>query len=264
MLRRTLSTSAPSRMKVLVPVKRAVDYAVKIRVKSDNSGVETQGVKHSANPFDDIALEESLRLRESGAVTEVITVSISNDKKAQDTLRTSLAMGADRAILIETEEEAQPLTIAKLLKAVAEENDAKIVFLGKQAIDGDHGQVGPMLAGLLSWPQSLCASKVEIKDDSAQVTREIDGGLETLSMPLPCIITADLRLNEPRYASLPNIMKAKKKPLEKKTPSDYGVEVKASYKTIKVEAPPARAGGKVVESVDDLVAALKAGGFVKE
>jgi len=234
--------------------------AVKIRVKSDGSGVETAGVKHSANPFDDIALEESLRLKEAGVASEVVTVSI-GEKKAQDTLRTSLAMGADRSVLVETDTEVQPLGVAKLLKAVVEQEKAEVVFLGKQAIDGDNGQVGPMLAALLGWPQALCASKVEIKDKKATVTREIDGGLETLEMELPCIITADLRLNEPRYASLPNIMKAKKKPLDVKTPGDFGVELNQSQTTEKVEAPPQRSAGKVVETVDELLEELKKKGF---
>merc|ERR1711991_596923 len=223
---RFLSSSVPTNMKVLVPVKRAIDYAVKIRVKSDGSGVETAGVKHSANPFDDIVLEESLRLKEAGVASEVVTVSI-GEKKAQDTLRTSLAMGADRSVLVETDTEVQPLGVAKLLKAVVEQEKAEVVFLGKKAT----------------------------------VTREIDGGLETLEMELPCIITADLRLNEPRYASLPNIMKAKKKPLDVKTPGDFGVELNQSQTTEKVEPPPQRSAGKVVETVDELLEELKKKGF---
>jgi electron transfer flavoprotein beta subunit len=226
--------------------------------------VETNGVKMSANPFDDIALEEALRMKAKGIATEVIVVSI-GDKKCQDTLRTSLAMGADRAILVETDGQTQPLAVAKLLKAVVAKEGAGLVVLGKQAIDGDNGQTGGMLAGLLAWPQALCASKVEVAADksSLAVTREIDGGLETLHVPLPAVLTADLRLNEPRYVTLPNIMQAKKKPLETTTPAALGVDAAATHKVVRVEEPPARKGGATVPDVDSLVAALRKTGLVK-
>lgn len=263
--RRGFHATAPAHIKVLVPVKRVVDYAVKVRVKADKSGVETNGVKMSMNPFDEIAVEEALRLREKGVATEVVVASI-GDPKAQDTLRTALAMGADRAVLISTPGEVQPLAVAKLLAKLVEQEKPGLVVLGKQAIDGDNNQTAQMLAGLLGWPQATFASKVEVAADkaSATVTREVDGGLETLQVPLPAIISADLRLNEPRYATLPNIMKAKQKPLATKTPKDFGVEVTATQKVLRVEEPAARKAGGTVPDVDALVAKLKAEGFVKK
>ncbi|MPT46896.1 MAG: electron transfer flavoprotein subunit beta/FixA family protein [Sphingobium sp.] len=244
-------------MKLLVPVKRVIDYNVKPRVKADGTGVDLANVKMSMNPFDEIAIEEAIRLKEKGVATEVVVVSI-GPAKAQDTLRTALAMGADRAILIETDEAVEPLGVAKLLTKVAEEEQPGLVILGKQAIDDDSNQTGQMLAALLGWAQGTFASKVEVEGDSVNVTREVDGGLETVRLTLPAIVTADLRLNEPRYASLPNIMKAKAKPLAKKTPADFGVDIAPRLETIKVAEPPQRQAGVKVGSVDELVEKLKA------
>jgi electron transfer flavoprotein beta subunit len=242
-------------MKILVPVKRVIDYNVKPRVKPDGSGVDLANVKMSMNPFDEIAVEEAIRLKESGAATEIIAVSVGPDK-AQETLRTALAMGADRAILI-VAEDVEPLGVAKLLAKVMDEEAPGLVILGKQAIDDDSNQTGQMLAALTGRPQGTFASKVEIAGDSAKVTREVDGGLETVSLKLPAIVTTDLRLNEPRYASLPNIMKAKSKPLTQKTPADYGVDVSPRLKTLKVSEPPVRSAGIKVADTDALVAKLK-------
>lgn len=242
-------------MKILVPVKRVIDYNVKPRVKPDGSGVDLANVKMSMNPFDEIAVEEAIRLKESGAATEIIAVSVGPDK-AQETLRTALAMGADRAILI-VAEDVEPLGVAKLLAKVMDEETPGLVILGKQAIDDDSNQTGQMLAALTGRPQGTFASKVEIAGDSAKVTREVDGGLETVSLKLPAIVTTDLRLNEPRYASLPNIMKAKSKPLTQKTPADYGVDVSPRLKTLKVSEPPVRSAGIKVADTDALVAKLK-------
>ena len=242
-------------MKILVPVKRVIDYNVKPRVKPDGSGVDLANVKMSMNPFDEIAVEEAIRLKESGAATEIIAVSVGPDK-AQETLRTALAMGADRAILI-VAEDVEPLGVAKLLAKVMDEEAPGLVILGKQAIDDDSNQTGQMLAALTGRPQGTFASKVEIDGDSAKVTREVDGGLETVSLKLPAIVTTDLRLNEPRYASLPNIMKAKSKPLTQKTPADYGVDVSPRLKTLKVSEPPVRSAGIKVADTDALVAKLK-------
>jgi len=242
-------------MKILVPVKRVIDYNVKPRVKPDGSGVDLANVKMSMNPFDEIAVEEAIRLKESGAATEIIAVSVGPDK-AQETLRTALAMGADRAILI-VAEDVEPLGVAKLLAKVMDEEAPGLIILGKQAIDDDSNQTGQMLAALTGRPQGTFASKVEIAGDSAKVTREVDGGLETVSLKLPAIVTTDLRLNEPRYASLPNIMKAKSKPLTQKTPADYGVDVSPRLKTLKVTEPPVRSAGIKVADTDALVAKLK-------
>jgi len=242
-------------MKILVPVKRVIDYNVKPRVKPDGSGVDLANVKMSMNPFDEIAVEEAIRMKEAGTATEIVAVSIGPDK-AQETLRTALAMGADRAILI-TAEDVEPLGVAKLLAKVVEEESPELVVLGKQAIDDDSNQVGQMLAALTGRSQGTFASKVEISGDSVNVTREIDGGLETLALKTPAIITTDLRLNEPRYASLPNIMKAKSKPLDTKTPEDYGVDVSPRLETVNVSEPPVRQAGEIVEDVDALVAKLK-------
>jgi electron transfer flavoprotein beta subunit len=243
-------------MKILVPVKRVIDYNVKPRVKMDGTGVDLANVKMSMNPFDEIAVEEAIRLREKGAATEIVAVSV-GPQKAQETLRTALAMGADRAILILSEDEVEPLAVAKLLKAIVDEEQPGLVILGKQAIDDDANQTGQMLAALTGRPQGTFASKVEIKADKVEVTREVDGGLETVSLMLPAIVTTDLRLNEPRYASLPNIMKAKSKPLAQKTPADYGVDVSARLKTLKVVEPAKRQAGIKVADVDALVAKLK-------
>ena len=243
-------------MKILVPVKRVLDYNVKPRVKADGTGVDLANVKMSMNPFDEIAVEEAIRLREKGVATEVIVVSI-GVPKAQDTLRTALAMGADRAILITAEGEVEPLAVAKLLKAVADEEQPGLVILGKQAIDDDSNQTGQMLAALTGWGQGTFASKVEVTGETVAVTREVDGGSETVSLTLPAIVTTDLRLNEPRYASLPNIMKAKSKPLANKTPADYGVDVAPRLTTLKVSEPPVRSAGIKVADVDELVAKLK-------
>ena len=245
-------------MKILVPVKRVVDYNVKIRVKPDGSGVELANVKMSMNPFDEIAVEEALRLREAGTATEVVAVSI-GPPKAQETIRTALAMGADRGILIDVGEgtTVEPLAVAKLLAAVVKEEEPGLVILGKQAIDDDCNQTGQMLAALLGWSQATFASKLVIEGASALVTREVDGGLETLKVTMPAIVTTDLRLNEPRYASLPNIMKAKKKPLDTKAPSDYGVDIAPRLKVETTTEPPTRKAGVKVESVAELVAKLK-------
>ncbi|GLI96679.1 electron transfer flavoprotein subunit beta/FixA family protein [Sphingobium sp. BS19] len=245
-------------MKIIVPVKRVIDYNVKPRVKADGTGVDLANVKMSMNPFDEIAVEEALRLKEKGAATEVVVVSI-GPAKAQETLRTALAMGADRAILIEAED-VEPLGVAKLLAKVQEEELAGLIILGKQAIDNDCNQTGQMLAALLGRPQGTFASKVEVEGDSVSVTREVDGGLETVKLTLPAIVTTDLRLNEPRYASLPNIMKAKSKPLAQKTPADYGVDISPRLETLKVVEPPVRQAGIRVADVDELVAKLKAMG----
>jgi electron transfer flavoprotein beta subunit len=244
-------------MKILVPVKRVIDYNVKPRVKMDGSGVDLANVKMSMNPFDEIAVEEAIRLREKGAATEVVAVSV-GPQKAQDTLRTALAMGADRAILVMTDDEVEPLAVAKILKASATAEAPGLVILGKQAIDDDSNQTGQMLAALLGWGQGTFASKVEVSGESIAVTREVDGGLETVSLKLPAIVTTDLRLNEPRYASLPNIMKAKSKPLAQKTPADYGVETQPRLKTLNVVEPAKRSAGVKVADVDELVGKLKA------
>jgi len=243
-------------MKIIIPVKRVVDYNVKVRVKSDGTGVDIANVKMSMNPFDEIAIEEAVRLKDKGAVTEVIAVSC-GVLQCQETLRTAMAIGADRAILVETAEELQPLAVAKLLKALVDKEQPQLVILGKQAIDDDCNQTGQMLAALLGWPQATFASKVEVADGKAVVTREVDGGLETLALTLPAIITTDLRLNEPRYVTLPNIMKAKKKPLENVKPADLGVDVAPRIKTLKVSEPPKRSAGIKVADVAALVDKLK-------
>ena len=244
-------------MKVLVPVKRVIDYNVRPRVKADGSGVDLANVKMSMNPFDEIAVEEAIRLKEKGAASDIVAVSI-GPAKAQETLRTALAMGADRAILVQTDDELEPLAIAKILKAVADEEQPGLVLMGKQAIDDDSNQTGQMLAALWGRPQGTFASKVELEGNSVSVTREVDGGLETVSLKLPAVVTTDLRLNEPRYASLPNIMKAKSKPLAAKTPADYGVDTAPRLKIIEVSEPPVRQAGVKVGSVDELVSKLKA------
>ncbi len=246
-------------MKILVAVKRVVDFNVKIRVKADGSGVELANVKMSMNPFDEIAVEEAIRLREAGKATEVIAVSI-GPAQAQETLRTALAMGADRAILVKHDAYIEPLGVAKILKAVVAAESPDLVILGKQAIDDDCNQTGQMLAALLSRPQATFASKLEINGSEALVTREIDGGLQTIKASLPLVVTTDLRLNQPRYASLPNIMKAKKKPLEEKTPADYGVDVTPRLKIVRTEEPPKRLAGVKVKSVSELVAKLREAG----
>ena len=243
-------------MKVLVPVKRVVDYNVKVRVKSDNTGVDIANVKMSMNPFDEIAVEEAVRLREKGVVTEVIAVSC-GVTQCQETLRTAMAIGADRAILVESTEELQPLAVAKLLKALVDKEQPGLIILGKQAIDDDCNQTGQMLAALCDLPQATFASKVEVVEGKVKVTREVDGGSETLSLSLPAVITTDLRLNEPRYVTLPNIMKAKKKQMEIFKPADLGVDVKAHLKTLKVVEPPKRSAGIKVPDVATLVAKLK-------
>ena len=243
-------------MKVLVAVKRVVDYNVKIRVKADQSGVELANVKMSMNPFDEIAIEEAVKLKEAGIVTEIVAVSL-GVTQCQETLRTALAMGADRAILVESSAELQPLAVAKLLKAVADKEQPQLVILGKQAIDDDSNQTGQMLAALLNWPQATFASKLAISGGQAEVMREIDGGLETISVKLPAVVTADLRLNTPRYATLPNIMKAKKKPLDTLTPEALGVDVTPRLKTLKVAEPGKRKGGVMVPDVATLVDRLK-------
>ncbi|EKS71824.1 MULTISPECIES: electron transfer flavoprotein subunit beta/FixA family protein [Caballeronia] len=243
-------------MKVLVAVKRVVDANVKVQVKSDGSAVDLNNVKMSINPFDEIAVEEAVRLKEAGVATEVIVVS-AGAAQAQETLRTALAIGADRAILIETNEELQPLAVAKLLKAIVDKEQPQLVILGKQAIDDDSNQTGQMLAALANMPQATFASKIAISDGNATVTREVDGGSETLSLQLPAVVTTDLRLNEPRYVTLPNIMKAKKKPLEKTTPSDLEVDVTPRLKTLRVAEPPTRSAGVKVPDVKTLVEKLK-------
>ena len=243
-------------MKVLVPVKRVVDYNVKIRVRSDGSGVDLANVKMSMNPFDEISVEEALRLKEAGKAEEIIIVSI-GPQKAQETIRTALAMGADRGILIHCDDEVEPLAVAKLLKGVVEAEKPDLVILGKQAIDDDSNQTGQMLSALLGWPQGTFASKLELDGGTARVTREVDGGLETLNLKTPCVITTDLRLNEPRYASLPNIMKAKKKPLEEKTAADYGVDTAPRLKVLETLEPASRDAGEIVASPAELVEKLK-------
>jgi electron transfer flavoprotein beta subunit len=250
-------------MKVLVPVKRVLDYNVKPRVKADGSGVDLANVKMSLNPFDEIAIEEAVRLKAKGAATEVVVVTIGVAKAESDVLLTARAMGADRAILIQSDDEVEPLGVAKLLAKVAEEEQPGLVILGKQAIDDDANQTGQMLAALLGWPQGTFASKVEVNGDTVQVTREVDGGLETVSLKAPAIVTTDLRLNEPRYATLPNIMKAKSKPVAKKTVADYGVDVTPRLTTLKVAEPGKRQAGVKVGSVDELVERLKGLGVAK-
>jgi len=248
-------------MKLLVPVKRVIDYNVKPRVKADGSGIDLANVKMSMNPFDEIAVEEAVRLKEKGVATEIVAVSI-GPAKAQETLRTALAIGADRAILVTSEQEVEPLAVAKILRRIVDEEQPQMVILGKQAIDDDSNQTGQMLAALLGWPQGTFASKVEVGAGSVSVTREVDGGLETLQLTLPAVITTDLRLNEPRYASLPNIMKAKSKPLAQKTPEDYGVNIAPRLTTIAVKEPPKREGGIKVASVDELIDRLRSKGVV--
>jgi len=250
-------------MKVLVAVKRVVDYNVKIRVKSDGSGVELSNVKMSMNPFDEIAVEEAVRLKEKGQVQEIVAVSI-GPAKAQETIRTALSMGADRGLMIETPEGAavEPLTVAKLLKGAIDAEQPRFVILGKQAIDDDCNQTGQMLAALLEWPQATFASKLVIEGEAALVTREVDGGLETIKVKLPAVITTDLRLNEPRYPSLPNIMKAKKKPLEVKKPADYGVDIAQRLKVVSTVEPPGRKAGIKVANAAELVAKLKEAGIL--
>src|SRR3984885_9393483 len=248
-------------MKALVAVKRVVDYNVKVRVKADHTGVETANVKMSMNPFDEIAVEEALRLREAGTVDEVIAVS-AGVQQCQETIRTGLAMGADRGVLVLTDVELQPLAVAKLLEAVIEKEGPEIVIIGKQAIDDDCNQTGQMLAALLGWPQATFASKLTIAGGSAEVTREVDGGLETVKLKMPAVVTTDLRLNEPRYASLPNIMKAKKKPIEDKTAADYGVDIKPCLEVVKTSEPPMRKAGVKVKTVAELIGSLKNAGAI--
>jgi len=243
-------------MKVLVTVKRVVDYNVKIRIKADQSGVETQNVKMSMNPFDEIGVEEAIRLKEAGTASEVIAVSI-GPQQCQETIRTALAMGADRGIHVKTDDEMEPLALAKALKAVVEREEPGVVILGKQAIDWDNGQTGQMLAALLGWSQGTFASNIEIDGDTMACTREVDGGLESITLKMPVVITTDLRLNEPRYASLPNIMKAKKKPIDVMEPGDLGVDVAPRVTLVKVEEPEVRQAGVMVESAEDLVGKLK-------
>ena len=248
-------------MKLLVAVKRVIDYNVKPRVKMDGSGVDLANVKMSMNPFDEIAVEEAIRLKEKGVATEIVAVSI-GPAKAQETLRTALAMGADRAILVQTDDEVEPLAVAKILKAIADEERPGMIVLGKQAIDDDSNQTGQMLAALLGWPQGTFASKVEPSGDTVNVTREVDGGLETVRLKLPAVVTTDLRLNEPRYASLPNIMKAKSKPLANRTPEELGVDIARRLTTLKVAEPPKRQAGVKVGSVDELIDKLRETGVV--
>ncbi|MEL7690076.1 electron transfer flavoprotein subunit beta/FixA family protein [Citromicrobium bathyomarinum] len=247
-------------MKILVPVKRVIDYNVKPRVKADGSGVDLANVKMSMNPFDEIAVEEAIRIKEAGNAEEIVAVSV-GPAKAQETLRTALAMGADRAILVESEEDLEPLAVAKILKAIVEEEQPGLVLLGKQSISDDSNQTGQMLAALLDRPQGTFANTITLEGDSITVKREVDGGLETVKLTLPAIVTTDLRLNEPRYASLPNIMKAKKKPLDTKSPADFGVDTAPRLKTLKVSEPPVRQAGEKVEDVDALVAKIKALGI---
>jgi len=243
-------------MKVLVPIKRVVDYNVKIRVKSDNSGVELSNVKMSMNPFDEIAVEEAIKLKEAGTVSEIIVLSV-GPQQSQETIRTALAMGADRGVLVKTDELVEPLNVAKIIKAVSEEENPDLIILGKQAIDDDSNQTGQMLAAILGWSQGTFASELKISDGKANVVREIDGGLQTLEIKLPSIITTDLRLNEPRYASLPNIMKAKKKPIDEKLPEDYNLEIAPMLEIVKVSEPAQREAGIKVETVEELVDKLK-------
>jgi electron transfer flavoprotein beta subunit len=248
-------------MKILVPVKRAIDKDVKIRVKADGSGVELGNVKMSMNPFDEIAVEEAIRLKEAGKATEIVCASI-GPAQAVETIRTALAMGADRGILVKVDTAPEPLAVAKILKGIAEAEKPGLIIMGKQAIDDDCNQTGQMLAALLGWPQGTFASKVAIEGEAATVTREVDGGLQTVKLKIPAIVTTDLRLNEPRYASLPNIMKAKKKPIEEKTAADYGVEIKPRLEVIKTAEPPVRKAGVKVKSVAELVEKLKEAGAV--
>jgi electron transfer flavoprotein beta subunit len=248
-------------MKILVPVKRAIDKDVKIRVKPDGSGVELGNVKMSMNPFDEIAVEEAIRLKEAGKATEIVCASIGT-AQAAETIRTALAMGADRGILVKTDGAVEPLAVAKILKAIAEAEKPGLIIMGKQAIDDDCNQTGQMLAALLGWPQGTFASKVTLDGDAVTVTREVDGGLQTVKLKTPAIVTTDLRLNEPRYASLPNIMKAKKKPIEEKTATDYGVDLKPRLEVIKTAEPPVRKAGVKVKSVTELVEKLKEAGAV--
>jgi electron transfer flavoprotein beta subunit len=247
-------------MKVLVPVKRVIDYNVKVRVKADGSGVDLANVKMSMNPFDEIAVEEAIRLREAGKASEIIAVSI-GVKQNQETLRTALAMGADRAILViaadDVHTDIEPLAVAKILQGIVKDEEPGLVLCGKQAIDNDMNATGQMLAALLGWSQATFASEVEIEGDSATVTREVDGGLQTIKVKMPAVLTVDLRLNEPRYASLPNIMKAKKKPMDEKTPADYGVDASPRLEILKTDEPAARKAGVIVKSVDELIAKLK-------
>ncbi len=248
-------------MKILVPVKRVIDFNVKVRVKADQTGVDLVNVKMAMNPFDEIAVEEALRLREKGNATEVIAVSI-GPQSAQETIRTALAMGADRGILVKAEGRVEPLAVAKILKAICEEEKPGLVILGKQAIDDDSNQTGQMLAALLGWPQGTFAHRLEFGDGNIKVEREIDGGLQTVELKLPAIVTTDLRLNEPRYASLPNIMKAKKKPIAEKTPADYGVDVTPRLKVLKVTEPPKRQAGVKVKTAAELVDKLREAGVI--
>jgi len=248
-------------MKALVPVKRVIDFNVKVRVKADRTGVDLANVKMSMNPFDEIAVEEAIRLKEKGKVTEIVAISI-GPTQAQETIRTALAMGADRGILIKADGEVEPLAVAKLLKAVCEAEKPGLVIMGKQAIDDDSNQTGQMLAALLDWPQGTFASKVELDGGRVKVTREVDGGLQTVDLKLPAIVTTDLRLNEPRYASLPNIMKAKKKPIEEKTPADYGVDITPRLRVVQVNEPAKRQAGVKVQSVAELVDKLKETGVI--
>ena len=243
-------------MKIIVPVKRVLDYNVKARVKSDQSGVDLANVKMSMNPFDEIAVEEAIRLKEAGNVSEIIVLSV-GPQQSQETIRTALAMGADRGILIKTDELVEPLNVAKLIKAVSDEENPEIIILGKQAIDDDSNQTGQMLSALLGWSQGTFASELKISDGKINVIREVDGGLQTIDLKLPSVITTDLRLNEPRYASLPNIMKAKKKPIEEKSPEDYGIEISSMLEVIKVSEPAQREAGIKVETVEELVDKLK-------
>jgi len=243
-------------MKLLIPVKRVIDYNVKVRVKSDNTGVETANVKMSMNPFDEIAVEEAVRMKEAGKAEEIVAVSL-GVQQCQETIRTALAMGADRGIHVKTDDELQPLAVAKLLKAIADKESPDLIILGKQAIDDDANQTGQMLAALLDWPQATFVSAIEMGDGSARVTREVDDGLEIIEVKTPAIVTVDLRLNEPRYASLPNIMKAKKKPIDEMAPADLGVDIAPRLETLRVEEPPTRQAGVMVESVAKLVDKLK-------
>ena len=243
-------------MKVLVPVKRVIDYNVKIRVKADETGVETANVKMSMNPFDEISVEEAVRMKEAGTAEEIVIVSV-GPQQAQETIRTALAMGADRGVLVTTDEVIEPLALAKILKAIVEKENPNIVLAGKQAIDDDSNQVGQLLAAMLGWSQATNASKIKLGDGESEVTREVDGGLETIKVKMPTLVTVDLRLNEPRYASLPNIMKAKKKPIENLTPEELGIDVIRRLKVLKVVEPQKRVGGEIVESIDELVDKLK-------
>jgi len=248
-------------MKILVPVKRAIDKDVKIRVKADGSGVELGNVKMSMNPFDEIAVEEAIRLKEAGKATEIVVASI-GPQQAAETIRTALAMGADRGILVKADGVIEPLAVAKILKGIADAEQPGLIIMGKQAIDDDCNQTGQMLAALLGWPQGTFASKVALEGDALSVTREVDGGFQTVKLKMPAIVTTDLRLNEPRYASLPNIMKAKKKPIDEKSPADYGVDIKPRLEVIKTAEPPVRKSGVKVKDVPDLVEKLKAAGAI--